>query len=223
MRAAHSKSVLGAQLESPSKCSNSQTLALPKVTVQHVLRVLNNVFGAANPTVSKIRGLNPQQKLVMVLVVLIDRERRERKHTTHMNVDVTVSRLFDTYLNQCNKHLIMPAVSRAEFFVLLDGIASTGLLDMVKGTTSTVSGCSTPNSKPGSKKGTPLRTGTVKKFTPSKTYKSTPTKQTSIIDSMTRVAVLASEEDLMSGLDAVEFLKELLTVGLPKDAFPHAV
>lgn len=92
----------------------------PLVTVQHMLKVVNSVYGAANPSVAKIRNLNPQQKLVLALAYLMESQKMER----------TVQQLYDAYVVACRKDALLSAVTRAEFFDLIQGMESTGLISV---------------------------------------------------------------------------------------------
>lgn len=94
---------------------------LPKVTVQHVLRVINNAFGAANPSLAKIRGLTAQQKMALIVLSAM----RQR------GIQLTVGAAYDSYVYVCRKSNLMDPLGRSQFIEIVGAIESTGLINMM--------------------------------------------------------------------------------------------
>jgi Cdc6-like AAA superfamily ATPase len=217
----------GSPLRNKSEPAN--TSAPPKVGLPHVLKVINRVFGAANPGVAKIKSLNPQQKTVLVITVLLERERKERKWTVRAPLEPTVARIFELYQLVCSKTHMMTALSRAEFFSVVDGIEASGLIDFGKGS-GLASGASTPKAGLASGRSTPQKIGKRQNGTPirlstprtPKTQPGTPKAHTPMtMEGTSRIVLLANEQEIEQGLDSLQFLKEFLRDGLPQWAFPN--
>ncbi|KAJ1960187.1 AAA ATPase, partial [Dispira parvispora] len=99
--------------------SSSPLFTASPVTIVHMLKVLQSAFGT--PTVTKIRGLNFHQKLVLCTAAL---------HTSQKRTALTLGKLYDVYDAQCKSTGSVSAVSRLEFFDLVTALESFGLLNV---------------------------------------------------------------------------------------------
>ncbi|KAJ1656911.1 AAA ATPase [Dispira simplex] len=99
--------------------SSSPLFTTSPVTIIHMLKVLQSAFGT--PTITKIRGLNFHQKLVLCTAAL---------HTSQKRAALTLGKLYDIYDAQCKSTASISAVSRLEFFDLVTTLESFGLLNV---------------------------------------------------------------------------------------------
>lgn len=102
----------------PSKNSNS----IKGVSVSHVVKVLDQAFGTINSNVSKILSLNPQQKFMLVIFFLLQKNSK---------LNLTVILWWEKYQSVCKKTNLMESISRSEFYDLVISVESLGLLQRV--------------------------------------------------------------------------------------------
>ncbi|KAI7869019.1 P-loop containing nucleoside triphosphate hydrolase protein [Spinellus fusiger] len=94
----------------------------PKVTVAHIVKVLQVVYGS--PTLQKLKQLNIQQKVVMSVLMVMTKLTRESVKSA-----ITLAKFREDYRVLCSKHTssISP-VSRTELSDLLSMIETTGMI-----------------------------------------------------------------------------------------------
>ncbi|ORY03274.1 P-loop containing nucleoside triphosphate hydrolase protein [Basidiobolus meristosporus CBS 931.73] len=93
----------------------------PKVTIKHVMRVVNSMLGSSS--VKKVQDLNLQQKLVLLAGVLFSKSKM---------AEMTLGTLYDRYISLCYIHKYFVPVTRSEFFDLTNMVESTGLIILGK-------------------------------------------------------------------------------------------
>lgn len=211
----------------PVKATNappSDSQPLPRVTVGHVARVMQTVFGSVNPIASKIRTMTPQQKLVVILLSLVDQANQENKLIR--SLDPTISKLFDVYTTVCRERSLLDPVSRSEFFDLVSTIESTGIVTVSKARTA---GSTSQTNTPSHRRqtlgyvGTPPSGASGRKGTPQSNRKlllppscSSASKKTPLaIDGSSRLVLAADDRDIRQGIADAPFLLEFLEQGLP--------
>jgi cell division control protein 6 len=107
--------------------SNNQSLATtttPKVTIAHVVKVMNVVFGS--PSVQKIRQCNFQQKVALGVMVVM------RATPSKQKDQMTLGRFQEQYTTLCSVSDIITPVSRTELNDLVSMLETTGLLAVAK-------------------------------------------------------------------------------------------
>ncbi|KAJ2963495.1 hypothetical protein NQZ79_g1546 [Umbelopsis isabellina] len=107
--------------------SNSQSPAAtttPKVTIAHVVKVMNVVFGS--PSVQKIRQCNFQQKVALGVMVIM------RATPSKQKDQMTLGRFQEQYTTLCCVSDFITPVSRTELNDLVSMLDTTGLLTLAK-------------------------------------------------------------------------------------------
>jgi cell division control protein 6 len=107
--------------------SNSQSPAAtttPKVTIAHVVKVMNVVFGS--PSVQKIRQCNFQQKVALGVMVIM------RATPSKQKDQMTLGRFQEQYTTLCCVSDFITPVSRTELNDLVSMLETTGLLTLAK-------------------------------------------------------------------------------------------
>lgn len=187
------------QVGSPlsSKTRENIPPALPKVTIQHVLKVINVAFGSANPSVAKIRSLTPQQKLVVVLIHLVQNSDENLGWAA-----TTIAGLYDIYLEVCTKGHLLDPVQRTQFLDIISAVESTGILSLAKSTAAnrnSNSNSTTPNRN--KKSATPTKLTPVKKLC-------------TMMDNSSRVVLNVNADEVRMGIENVLFLVDFMAEGL---------
>ncbi|ORY01754.1 cell division control protein Cdc6 [Basidiobolus meristosporus CBS 931.73] len=100
----------------------STLASAPKVTIKHVMKVVNSMLGSSS--MKKIQDLNLQQKLVLLANVLLSKSKA---------AEMTLGTLYDRYISLCHINKYFTPVTRSEFFDLTNMVESTGLIILGKG------------------------------------------------------------------------------------------
>ena len=220
-RRIQSRPVLASTASPTPKASGiaaASSVAFPKVTLVHAMKVVNSVFGSSNPTASKIKMLNVQQKFVLTIATLVEKNNRDPKAA--VRIQMSIGKLYDVYLQVCSgKNNVLDAISHTEFLVLVSAMETTGIIHFGK---SNGTSFGTPNRQGaggfGGRMGTPTSGGFgqkgVRKTPVSSGKFGTPNKGSGI-DIGSLVILTADENDLALGIQDVPFLKEFLVQGLP--------
>jgi hypothetical protein len=183
------------------------------------MKVVNSVFGSTNPSASKIKMLNVQQKFVLAIATLIDKWNQDPASTTR--IEMTVGKIYDVYLKICNgSKSIMDSVSRTEFFDLISAMETTGIIHFGKSNGPSFGTPQRAGSLQSRMSGTPTngnRVSTPTRKTPMSTGKfGTPKNKGSHgLDTNSVLLLTADENDLSLGIAEVPFLKEFFLKGLP--------
>ncbi|KAJ1988477.1 AAA ATPase [Dimargaris cristalligena] len=99
--------------------SNPTAILDSPVTMLHMLKVLQSAFGT--PTITKIKSLSFQQKLLLCTAAL---------YTARRKSALTLGKLHEEYMSQCKLTDVVGAVSRLEFFDLATTLDSFGLISI---------------------------------------------------------------------------------------------
>jgi Cdc6-like AAA superfamily ATPase len=190
---------------------------LPKVTVKHMVRALDSAFGSANASISKLKAFTPNQKAIIVTMLLVDRYNRQPEDLPR--VETTLLRVYEVYMNIARKQSALIAVSRSEFMDLIVGCENAGLISVLKPSSTpaarSTSATSTPKSKVKSANGTPgAKTPTSMK----KSLVMTP-KAGSLLDPLNRLVLQMNEEEVTKGVDDVPHLLSLVKDGIDDAVF----
>ena len=193
-----------------------ETDPLPRLTVKHVLKVIDLSFGSGNPTVAKILSLTPHQKTLLVVIALMEREKYNPKSI--FSVDTTIMRIFEVYIAVCRKMHVISEVSRIEFIDVVNTLETTGLVSILK-----------PS---GSRNGTPKATSTLASPFGTKTPKNLKSPSISgsaskmvfgspaqtkgyMMDPTNRISINCNRQEVEMGIKALPFLHDLYIDGLP--------
>lgn len=96
----------------------------PKVTIAHVVKVMNVVFGS--PSVQKIRQCNFQQKVALGVMVVM------RATPSKQKDQMTLGRFQEQYTTLCGVSDFITPVSRTELNDLVSMLETTGLVTLAK-------------------------------------------------------------------------------------------
>ncbi|KAK9712171.1 AAA ATPase [Basidiobolus ranarum] len=106
-----------------SEVDEAETLiSAPKVTIKHVMKVVNSMLGSSS--MKKIQDLNLQQRLVLISSVLLSKSK---------TMEMSLGTLYERYISLCHINKFFTPVTRSEFFDLTNMIESTGLIIIAKG------------------------------------------------------------------------------------------
>ncbi|KAI7858125.1 P-loop containing nucleoside triphosphate hydrolase protein, partial [Circinella umbellata] len=116
------KPVLGEQKNAVQQQQQIKNPEIVKVSIPHVMKVLQSVFGS--PAVQKLKQLNLQQKIVMgVLMVMARNSKKEQ---------ITLGKFRESYTTLCAKSSMITPVSGTELVDLLSNIETAGILTIGK-------------------------------------------------------------------------------------------
>ncbi|CAO3689948.1 unnamed protein product [Umbelopsis vinacea] len=121
--AAYNKPAALGEHKKNSTLTTSATTA-PKVTIAHVVKVMNVVFGS--PTVQKIRQCNFQQKVALGVMVVM------RSTPSKQKDQMTLGRFQERYTTLCSTSDCITPVSRTELNDLVSMLETSGLLTLAK-------------------------------------------------------------------------------------------
>ena len=199
----------------PSKGDNNADSAateLPKVTVSHAAKVLSTVLGSMNPVVTKIKGMNAQQRLLLCVISLIDSGNSDG--TLAISIEPTVAKIYEVYQLSCRERRLLDPVTRSEYFDLINTMETTGIINFAK---ASGQGSNTPGNR-ASKKSQPSTPtsgrlnapGSAKRF-------GTPTNKSQGLDGNLRIVITADDREVSQGVADLPMLTEFLQDGLPVD------
>ncbi|KAI9286776.1 P-loop containing nucleoside triphosphate hydrolase protein [Umbelopsis sp. AD052] len=103
---------------------STPTNTAPKVTIAHVVKVMNVVFGS--PTVQKIRQCNLQQKVALGVLVVM------RSTPSKQKDQMSLGRFQEQYATLCSASDFITPVSRTELNDLVSMLETSGLLTLAK-------------------------------------------------------------------------------------------
>jgi hypothetical protein len=223
----HAFEELEKEAHSRNQKENDHVGDMPKVTVKHVIKVLDAAFGSGNPSIKKIMNLTAHSKMILAVLSLIEREKANQ--TASCVVDSSVYQTFDIYSNAHRMISDLPEISKSEYHDVLISLESVGLINIrpVSGSAS-----STPSSKvtfgtPKLKLSAAKRRYNQQATTPKSSFRtsfgksspaSAPAKM-SYANPSNMIMLMASEEEVIAGVKSIPYLAELFESGLPKESF----
>ncbi|EGF84473.1 hypothetical protein BATDEDRAFT_22550 [Batrachochytrium dendrobatidis JAM81] len=102
--------------------STPTKLAVPKVTVRHILSATTNLFGS--PNTNRVTGLSMQLKLLLCTLLIMKRT---------LNADMSIDKVLETYLLLCRYRNQVNPLKRTEFMDLLTNLEAQGLIRIASG------------------------------------------------------------------------------------------